>query len=88
MAYRSWYGKAQPVAEPRVERATIGGRERLRYRFVVLPPWAPEEAHVVEQAGYCRVKDGQISRLDLVCTGFHPVPESSRARLAADRWRG
>jgi hypothetical protein len=31
---------------------------------------------VIEQTGFCRVKDGRISRIDLVCTGFHPLTES------------
>ncbi len=65
------------------EHSTMASREYLRYRFLVLPPWAPEEWHVIEQAGFCRVKECQISRLDIVCTGFHPAREEPVAAPAA-----
>ena len=72
-AYRSWYGSARRFKMLTAEHSTMASREYLRYRFLVLPPWAPEEWHVIEQAGFCRVKGDRISRLDIVCTGFHPA---------------
>ena len=70
-AYRSWYGSARRFKVQTLEHSAAAGREHLRYRFLVLPPWAPEEWHLIEQSGFCRVKEGRISRLDIVCTGFH-----------------
>jgi 2-polyprenyl-6-methoxyphenol hydroxylase-like FAD-dependent oxidoreductase len=43
-----------------------------------LSPW-----HLVEQTGFCRVKDGRISRLDLACTGFHPIATATTYEHAA-----
>jgi hypothetical protein len=81
-AYRSWYGTAHGFEALAAEHFRMTGREFLRYRFRVLPPWAPEEWHVIEQAGFCRVKEGRISRLDVVCTGFHPQAASLAERRA------
>jgi hypothetical protein len=47
----------------------------VRYRVAERPAWVPEQWHVIAQTGYLRVRDGRISRLDLVCTGYHPVVE-------------
>ena len=79
-AYRSWYGSASRFELLAAEQYTMAGREYLRYRFRVLPPWAPREWHVIEQAGFCRVKEGRISRLDIVCTGFHLLAEEGAAQ--------
>ena len=81
-AYRSWYGDASRFELLDAERYELPGRHYLRYRFLLLPSWAPEEWHVIEQAGFCRVKDGSISRLDIVCTGFHPAGEELAATAA------
>ena len=80
-AYRSWYGTVHRLEPLVAEQFRMAGREYLRYRFRALPPWAPREWHVIEQAGFCRVKDGRISRLDVVCTGFHPAAAPAGVRL-------
>jgi flavin-dependent dehydrogenase len=76
-AYRLWYGGAGECRLLEAEHHTLAGRDYLRYRFLVRPDFAPDRWHVVEQAGFCRVKDGRISRLDLACTGFHPTDEAA-----------
>lgn len=69
---------------------SVQGREHVRYRFLLRPDWQPDQWHVVEQTGLCRVK-GRITRLD-VCTGFFPVDvaewrprQSSQPPLVARR---
>lgn len=57
------------------EHHTMAGREFVRYRFMLRPGWAPERWHVIEQAGYCRVHDGVITRMDLACTGYFPIED-------------
>lgn len=84
-AYRSWYSSMRRFELLAAEHYTLAGREYLRYRFLVLPPWAPEQWHVIEQAGFCRLKQGRISRLDIVCTGFHPVAAAA-GRIAPNRF--
>jgi hypothetical protein len=61
------------------EHQTMIGRDYLRYRFLVRPEFAPTQWHVVEQTGFVRVRDGRITRIDMVCTGFHPV-DAAQAR--------
>lgn len=74
-ALRDWVGSPHGARILDAEHRPMAGRERLRYRFLVRPKWAPETWHVLEQTGYCRVKDGRISRLDLVCTGYYPADD-------------
>jgi hypothetical protein len=80
-AYRSWYGSAKRFKVLTLEQTPMAGRESLRYRFLVLPPWAPDEWHVIEQTGFCRIKNDRISRLDVVCTGFHPARRQEAAEM-------
>lgn len=74
-ALRDWYGGASEFEPLTADRYRMANREHLRYRFRLLPAWAPEEWHEIEQAGFCRVRDGRISRLDVVCSGFHATGE-------------
>jgi hypothetical protein len=81
--YRAWFGDAKRCEVLAVAHATMPGRECLSYRFRVLPTWAPETWHEIEQVGFCRVKHGRISRIDIVCSGFQPVSETRVAAPAA-----
>jgi hypothetical protein len=72
-AFRDWVGSPHGARLLEAEHHTVAGRERLRYRFLVRPTWAPDAWHVLEQTGFCRVKDGRISRFDLACTGYFPA---------------
>jgi flavin-dependent dehydrogenase len=78
--YRRWYGGVDSQML-QAEHQTMIGRDYLRYRFLVRPEFAPAQWHVVEQTGFVRVRDGRITRIDMVCTGFHPV-EATRKREA------
>ena len=68
-----WYGTANELEVHDLDHHTMAGREFVSYRFRLRPEWAPEHWHLIEQSGYVRIRDGRITRLDLVCTGFHPV---------------
>lgn len=59
----------------------MAGREFVRYRFLLRPPWAPQEWRLMEQCGYLRVRDGRIARLDLTCSGYHPVDPIEMERM-------
>jgi hypothetical protein len=72
-AYRETFGSAVAITALETAHHTMQGREHVRYRFRVRPDWAPDTWHVIEQTGYLRVADGRIRRLDVVCTGYHPV---------------
>ncbi len=72
-AFRSWIGGPHGSRMIDSDHHPMAGREFLRYRFLVRPEWSPERWHVIEQAGFCRVRDGRITRLDLACSGYYPV---------------
>ena len=72
-AIRRWFGGAAAFRVLGSQRHTMAGREFVGWRILLKPDWEPETWHEIEQSGYCRVKDGQISRLDLICTGFYPT---------------
>jgi hypothetical protein len=69
---RRWLGDAEPLelldhsVEPVVDKL------RLSYRFAA---FEDEQWHVVEQQAYAVVGERGIEKLDLVCSGFRPVPE-------------
>ncbi len=55
-----------------VEEGTTAGRQRIGYRLRVRNP---EGLFVVEQVGYLdEDADGRIHRLDILCSGFRPIP--------------
>ena len=70
-AFRGWFDRPGARVESTAHH-TMEGREHVRYRCRLLPRFAPDQFHVLEQTGYCRVRDGKISRLDIICTGHHP----------------
>lgn len=70
-----WLGPAERCRVLDVAHHSIEGREHVRYRLAVLPDWAPDHWHVLEQCGHLRVAEGQVTRIDLVCTGYWPVDE-------------
>ena len=75
-AFRGWFEGARDFRVLSLEHHPfVGGREIFSYRFLLRPDWAPEQWHVIEQVGYFRVKEGRISRIDLVCSGFLPSDE-------------
>jgi hypothetical protein len=71
-----WYGSAYETELLQAATEVVTTRERLTYRVRLRPSWEPGVWHLIEQTGYLRVLDGRISRLDLTCTGFHPLPLS------------
>jgi hypothetical protein len=82
-ALRTWHGDTNGFVVLEATRDTIEHRESIRWRFAERPGWAPDQWHVIEQTGYLRVRDGRISRLDLVCTGYHPVDAPPTTNAAA-----
>lgn len=72
-SFEEWFGDADSFEICELEHATVGSRQRLRWQFVLRPTWAPGVPHRIEQVGYASVRHGRIRRIDLVCTGFHPI---------------
>lgn len=74
-AFRGWIEGASDFRVLATDHHASQGREFVSYRFLLRPDWAPEQWHVMEQSGYLRERAGQISRFDVVCTGFYPVDD-------------
>lgn len=70
--FHGWFGTAHTVQVLWTTTYPVATREAVAYRLRLLPEWAPDVWHVIEQTGYLRVQQGRIRRLDLVCTGFVP----------------
>lgn len=69
-----WFTGASAFVPTRVEHVETGGaRARVGWQVELLPEWASDTWHRVEQVGFCRVADGHVRRLDLSCTGFIPL---------------
>lgn len=72
-SFEEWFGAAESFQICELEHAAVEGRQRMRWQFVLRPGWAPTVPHRIEQVGYAAVRHGRIRRIDLVCTGFHPI---------------
>jgi hypothetical protein len=74
--FREWFGAHKACEAVSADQHTVGAREFFSYNLHVRPDWAPDQWHTVEQAGYCRIADDRVIRLDLVCTGYFPAERS------------
>lgn len=75
--FRGWYGTAVAFEPLSVSHDTVVGKERVAYRFLLRPDWAPDTWHVIEQVAFLSIRDDLVRKIDLVCTGFMPVHPAS-----------
>ena len=75
--FSAWFGNAEELGVLRAGSEDVGDRVHVFYRFHVRRPGASRT--VIEQHLFCAIDDGRISTLDLVCSGFRPIDEYSRA---------
>jgi len=68
----SWFGSAAEFELTSTSEAAIGLRQRRSWSFDVVRE--PGRREVIEQVAFFDVGAGGIERLDLVCSGFQPVP--------------
>jgi len=69
-----WLEGPDEVTLEQIENDTLADRERVGYRLAV---HNPEGDFLVEQQAYLAERDGRISWMRVVCSGFRPagVPE-------------
>ena len=82
--FRSWFGESESLELVESGTSEIGDRQHVFYRLGVKrrgDPWT-----VIEQHVFFSHLDGQITHLDLVCSGFRPDPNPS-ARSALGKRR-
>jgi hypothetical protein len=71
-AIRSWFEDSDHIDELlRVETGRVGKRERVGYLFAVTNP---DGKFLVEQQAYYETKDGVITWMRVLCSGYQPVP--------------
>lgn len=76
--YRQWFGDADVLELKGTWVAPLPDRLSVRYRFLLHEPDGWKE---VEQQTYLDVdEDGFIAAIDLLCSGFRPVPEPHDGR--------
>jgi hypothetical protein len=65
---KQWFGDADALVLLSSIVEAVEDRWHISYRFRA----HEDRWYVVEQHAYCTVRDGQIDRMDLLCSGFRP----------------
>ncbi|GAB4335165.1 MAG: hypothetical protein Kow0010_22530 [Dehalococcoidia bacterium] len=72
--FAKWYGTNEEFEVLATSYDTIADRLKMTWRCRLR--WEGETfSRMIEQQAYAKVVDGRIVVLDLVCSGFRPVPE-------------
>lgn len=71
---RRWFGDASELQLVSSDIQLLQDRLSISYRFRALE----DRWYVVEQRAYCDVTEGQIKRMDLLCSGFHSEADSTQ----------
>jgi TusA-related sulfurtransferase len=79
-AFEGWFGKAVALDTRRSERDEVGDRFRLAWAFRLQRDGGEE---VIEQVAFCDVGAEGIERVDLLCSGFLPLPAAGPAGVHA-----
>ena len=72
---RRWFGDADQMLLEASDVQPVQDRTRITYRFRE----HEDRWYEVEQQAYFTIKDDAIDRMDLLCSGFHPVPNTRPA---------
>ena len=70
--FSAWFGDAEKLELVRSGSETVADRVHVFYGLRVKKPGDLEKT--VEQHLLCTLDDDRIAALDLVCTGFRPIP--------------
>ncbi len=66
-----WFGACDSIQKVQSRIAMVGEKLAIFYRLAMEENGEP---YTAEQQLYCSIRDGQISQLNLLCSGFQPVP--------------
>jgi SnoaL-like domain len=69
----AWFGDSTELNLDDSQVWSVGDRLHLSYRFVGIEEGQP---YIVEQHLFCTIRDDQIERADLLCSGFLATRES------------
>jgi hypothetical protein len=76
-----WFGDADAFEVLSSSRGRVLERLAFAYRLRV---HKPDGWRVIEQQVYATVSDGRITKFDLLCSGFLPVPDASGVESGSD----
>jgi hypothetical protein len=68
--FASWFGEAEVLELVRSGSEEVGDRLHVFYRLRVKRPG--DDWKVIEQHVFCALEDGNITAVDIVCSGFRP----------------
>jgi hypothetical protein len=74
--FTRWFGSTERFEAIDARSDNIAGRARVQWRFHVAPHPVTSAPgwHEIEQVAFCDTSAGSISRIDLVCSGYRPLP--------------
>ncbi len=67
-----WFGESDPIRIRRLRTHTVGDKLSISYNLVLRERG---EWFQVEQQVFGVLKDGIFNQLDLMCSGFRPIPK-------------
>ncbi|HUF85573.1 MAG TPA: nuclear transport factor 2 family protein [Acidimicrobiia bacterium] len=73
--FERWFGHTEQFAVVERHAGEVGGRVTLRWRLRLQAERLGAGWFVVEQVAYCDANEREVTRLDLLCTGY--LPEAS-----------
>jgi hypothetical protein len=86
---RKWFAEGDGFEVLDRGAETTAGRTRVtwRFRFDGHPVTGDAGAHDIEQTAFVDVVDGRITAIDLLCSGFRPVPHDDLSSAHASEAR-
>lgn len=73
--FERWFGHTEQFVVVERDAGEVGGRVTLRWRFRLQAERLGPGWFVVEQVAFCDATEHEVTRLDLLCTGY--LPEDS-----------
>lgn len=73
--FRDWFGACDPIRTVEMQSERVCDRLRIAYRFHLVEggEWSD-----VEQQAFCSLDAGRITAIDVLCSGFRPLPATER----------
>ncbi len=74
--FTRWFGRLERFEVIDAGSYDIAGRARVQWHFHVAPHPVTRAPgwHEIEQVAFCETAAGSICRIDLLCSGYRPLP--------------
>lgn len=78
---RQWFEESDPIQIQKVQIEPVGDKVAISYRLTLRER---EEWLEVEQQIFATLNDSLLDRVDLLCSGFQPIPKGGPTAKQAD----